>query len=171
MTDKEMQRLIMATLAPMMPAGLALARNYQPKQEGAPSIPAIYFVKIGDRRYGHPSRRDVWDVDQGVFVHTERQVYISTYQFQATEPTNQELTASDILNTVSGIIQSDKILSAFLAAGVGVQRVTDVRNPYIVDERDQFEAVPSFDIVLSHWRDTVASVPAAVALEINIGRV
>lgn len=171
MNDKEMQRLIMGTLAPMMPAGVALARNYQLKQEGTPSIPTVYFVKIGDRRYGHPSRRDVWDADQGVFVHTERQVYISTYQFQATEPTSQELTASDILNTVSGIIQSDKILSAFLAAGVGVQRVTDVRNPYIVDEHDQFEAVPSFDIVLSHWRDTVASVPAAVALEINIGRV
>jgi hypothetical protein len=81
------------------------------------------------------------------------------------------LTESDILNIVSGIMQSDTLLAAFRAAGAGILRVTDVRNPYIVDDRDRFEAVPSFDIVLTHKRKTVSAIPAVVTYEANVSRV
>jgi hypothetical protein len=150
MNDKDLARLIKSTLDPLMPQGVALVRSNQPTQQGTPTGSAVYFTKLFDRRYGSPARLDVWDGE--TFVHTERQVYVSTWQFEATVPQPAELSPSDILNIVSGIIQSDGIIAAFRAAGVGVQRVTDVRNPYIVDDRDQFAAVPSFDIVLSHRR-------------------
>lgn len=169
MNDKDLARIITSALGPLMPQGVELVRSNQPTQQGTPTGSAVYFTKLFDRRHGSPARRDVWNGD--AFVHTERQVYVSTWQFEATVPQPAELSPSDILNIVSGIIQSDGIIAAFRAAGVGVQRVTDVRNPYIVDDRDQFAAAPSFDIVLSHRRDTVATVPGVVALEINIGRV
>lgn len=179
MTDKQIAALFISLLLPAMTAnasttGVKLARNFQPKQAGAASDAYVYFVKIGDKRYGHPERLDVYNSQTSTFDHTELQVYESTYQFSAwvpQDPTNtNQLTESDILNTVSGIIQSDAMLDAFRAAGVGILRVTDIRNPYIVDDRDQFEAVPSFDLVLTHKRTIVATTPAVVTYEANLSR-
>jgi hypothetical protein len=46
-----------------------------------------------------------------------------------------------------------------------------VRNPYIVDEYNRFEAIPTFDIVLTHDRTIGATLPAVVTYEAQIVRV
>lgn len=180
MLDKQIAALFMAELLPRMQAtpelaGVKLARNYQARQHGANSSPYVYFFKLSDKRYGHTARRDYWNVAASSMDHTEAQHYLSTYQFSAWIPQDPNdpasLTESDILNLVSCIMQSDAILSAFHAAGVGVSRVTDVRNPYVLDERDQFAATPSFDVVLSHQRTQTSTTPAVEIIEINTGRV
>jgi hypothetical protein len=169
-----MSQLLPAMQARTELSGVSLARSYQQTQQGATIGPYVYFFKIGDRRYGHPARRDEWDLDAEVFTHEENQVYESTYQFSAWVPQDPSLTASltesDVLNVVSSIMQSDGLLLAFRAAGVGVLRVTDVRNPYIVDDRDLFEAVPSFDVVLTHARRLSSETPAVLTYEANIER-
>lgn len=180
MNDKQMAALFMSQLLPAIQAtaGLSavkLKRSFQPRQHGADSSPYVYFVKIGDHRYGSTARKDTYTITPGEFTHTETQRYESTYQFSAWAPQDPAattaLTESDILSAVSDIMQSDAILAAFQSAGVGVLRVTDVRNPYIVDDRDQFEAVPSFDVVLTHERKRVSTVPAVVTYEATIIRV
>lgn len=180
MNDKEINALFMAKLFPAMQAqpdlyGVKLARNFQQTQQGAASNPYVYFVKIFDHRYGHVERREIWDNDAGDFRHEESQQYETTYQFSAWVPQDSKdvtsLTESDILNLVSGIMQSDALINAFRAAGAGILRVTDVSNPYIVDDRDRFEAVPTFDIVLTHKRIIASTTPAVVAYEANINRV
>lgn len=180
MNDKELNALFMGQLLPRMQAqaGLSvvsLARNFQQTQQGAASGPYVYFVKIGDRRHGSPGRKDTLNILADNFTHEETQVYETTYQLSAWIPQTPanvtSLTESDILNIVSCIIQSDDLLAAFRAAGVGILRVTDVRNPYIEDDRDQFEAVPSFDVVLTHTRKIAATIPAVVTYESNFGRV
>lgn len=180
MNDKQLAALFMAQLLPAIQAasglaGVKLARNFQPRQQGANNSPYVYFFKIGDHRYGHPEKKDVWNATAGTFDHIEIQQYESTYQFSAWVPQDPKdvtgLTESDILNTVSGIIQSDLILAAFRVQEVGILRVTDVRNPYIVDDRDRFEAVPSFDVILTHKRTSVSTIPAVVTYEANMGRV
>ena len=180
MNDKQLAALFMAQLLPAMQAtsglsGVKLARNYQSRIHGANSSPYVYFVKTGDHRHGSPARKDAYDPQTGDFTHTETQQYETTYQFSAWVPQDPKdvtgLTESDILNTVSSIMQSDAILSAFSAAGVGILRVTDVRNPYIVDDHDQFEAVPSFDVTLTHKRTSVSTIPAVATYESNFGRV
>lgn len=179
MNDKQLAALFMAQVLPAMQAsgltGVKLARNYQSKQHGASTGPYVYFIKTGDHRYGHPERRDEYQPLTGDFLHTESQRYESTFTFSAwipQDPANvSALTESDTLNVVSGIMQSDAILLAFQAQGVGILRVTEVRNPYIVDERDQFEAVPTFDVVLTHKRAHTTTIPAVVAYEAKLGRV
>jgi len=180
MNDKQLAALFMAQLLPAMQAtsglsGVKMARSFQSRQQGASSSPYVYFFKIGDHRYGHPERKDVFDTQANAFTHTEIQQYESTYQFSAWIPQDPKdvtgLTESDILNTVSGIIQSDSILAAFRAQEVGILRVTDVRNPYIVDDHDQFEAVPSFDVILTHKRTSVSTIPAVAAYDLNMSRV
>ena len=180
MNDKQLAALFMAQLLPAMQAtsglaGVKLARNYQQRQQGASNSPYVYFVKTGDHRHGHPAKTEAYNSASGNFTHTESQQYETTYQFSAWVPQDPKdvtgLTESDILNVVSGIMQSDAILAAFRAEGVGVLRVTDVRNPYIADDRDQFEAVPSFDVVLTHKRTSVSTIPAVVTYEANLSRV
>ena len=43
-------------------------------------------------------------------------------------------------------MQSDKTRDILNESGVGILRITDVRNPYFQDDRDNFEASPNFDI-------------------------
>jgi len=180
MNDKQIFTLFRSLLLPAMQADtnlaeVELARNFQARQQGASSGPIVYYFKVSDRRYGHPKRRDVWNSTTGRFDSVDDQQYQSTIQFSAwipQDPANVSgLTESDILNMVSGIMQSDAMLSAFRAAGVGILRIADVRNPYIVDERDRFEAVPTFDIDLTHTRTRATTTPAVVAYEANISRV
>lgn len=180
MNDKQIAALLMGQLLPAIRAhaGLAdvrLARNFQARQHGAPTTPYVFFVKLSDRRYGHVQRREEWDVQAGQFRHVERQRYESLYQFSAWVPQEpadaHALTESDILNIVSGIIQSDTTIAAFQAADVGMLRITDVRNPYIVNDRDQFEGVPTFDVVLTHTREIVAALPAVVTYDAQISRI
>lgn len=180
MNDKQIFTLFRSLLLPAMQAdtslaGVELARNFQARQQGASSGSVVYFFKVSDRRYGHPKRRDVWNSNANRFDTAEDQQYQTTVQFSAwipQDPSNtSSLTESDILNMVSGIMQSDAMLTAFRAAGVGILRVADVRNPYIVDERDRFEAVPTFDIDLTHTRTRTTTTPAVVAYEANISRV
>ena len=180
MNDKQLAALFMAQLLPAMQAtsglsGVKLARSYQSRQQGANSSPYVYFVKVGDHRYGHPERKEVWNAQANAFDHWEIQQYETTYQFSAWVPQDPKdvtgLTESDILNVVSGIMQSDALLAAFRAQGVGILRVTDVRNPYIVDDHDQFEAVPSFDVTLTHKRTSVSTIPAVAAYDLNLSRV
>lgn len=180
MDDKALAILIRTQLLAVMQAtsgltSVGLARNYQPTQQGAATGPYVYFVKLFDRRYGHVERREEWNALAGAFDHVERQQYETTYQFNAWVPQNAasttELSESDILNRVSSIMQSDAMLNAFYAAGVGILRVTEVRNPYMLDDRDLYEAVPSFDVILTHKRQTVTTLPAVVTYDATISRV
>jgi hypothetical protein len=180
MNDKQIAALFMSELLPRMQAqpglaAVALARKYQPRQHGANTGPIVYFFKIGDHNHGSPRREDLYNEAGVIFDQTQRQLVETTYQLAAWVPQNPAdvaaLTESDVLNIVSAIMQSDAILAAFRGAGVGIQRVTDIRNPYFVDERDRFEAEPSFDIVLTHYRNLSSTLPAVDTFEANIHRV
>lgn len=180
MNDKQIAALFMSELLPRMQAqpglaAVALARKYQPRQHGANTGPIVYFFKIGDHNHGSPQREDLYNEAGVIFDQTQRQLVETTYQLAAWVPQNPAdvaaLTESDVLNIVSAIMQSDAILAVFRGAGVGIQRVTDIRNPYFVDERDRFEAEPSFDIVLTHYRNLSSTLPAVDTFEANIHRV
>lgn len=180
MRDNEIAAMFMSVVLPAMQAddaltGVGLAASNQPRQQGAPSGNYVLFVKLFDRRYGHTQRKDVYTTDDAEFSHEEDQFYETTYQFSAwtkADPADTNaLTESDILNLVCGIMQSDTTLAAFRDAGAGVLRITEVRNPIIVDDSDRFAAVPSFDVTLTHNRTAVSTLPAVVTFEANMGRV
>lgn len=180
MNDRQIAALLMTHVKGAMAASpdlvdVLLVRNFQSRQQGAASGPAVYFVKIGDNRYGHVERKDVYNETSGAMDHIEKQAYLSTWQFSAWIPQTPAditaLTESDVLNLVSGIIQSDNVLEALRGAGLGVLRVTEVRNPYLIDDRDTFEATPSFDVTFSHSRVTTSTVPTVTTYDASIHRV
>ena len=91
------------------------------------------------------------------------QQYESTFQISGLstqDPTNpNQLTASDICNYAASIMQSRTTVATLEAQDVGVLKITNIRNPYFSDDRQRYEANPSFDFTLTHKQIIVTAPP------------
>lgn len=111
----------------------------------------------------------------GAWVYIETEVYASTFQCSALATQNpaniESLTASDIANLAAYVLQSASVIAAFEAQCVGVLRIPLVRNPYFSDDRQRYEASPSFDFTITHQQTIITTVPIVTETEFNIDRV
>lgn len=171
---------LLAGLADNGQSAVPVIQLDQPTLQGRPSGPALLFQKIGgDRRYGWVKREDVPDPDDAdVMIHRETQFYESTLQVEALGPPATSdgtalptSTASDLVNLAAGILQGDKAMAALRVLGIGVLRVGAVRNPFMKNDRDQYEAVPSFDLVVTHEQIMLSTTPTATVGELIMARV
>lgn len=100
------------------------------------------------------------------------QQYETTFQMMTLATQNpstpNQQTASDILNAIAYILQSDSTVQTLEAQGIGILRVTDIRNPPFVDDRDRFEFGPSFDFTLTHKQVISSTVPILQSEEVDI---
>lgn len=144
-------------------SGVTVQQNYEPTMQGINSGPTVYFFKVGDHRYGFTKREDVLpSPDSPIFTHTETQQYETTFQVSAlvTEDVNNiSYTASDLVNIVAAILGSDNARNIMQDQNVEILRITEVRNPYFIDDRDRYEADPSFDFTLTYLRAIIATTP------------
>jgi hypothetical protein len=176
MLDNQLIALIISTLvAGETTAGITgtpIAQAFQPTQQGVNTEPTAFIYKVGDHRYGFLARSDVYDSGTERIVHTETQQYETTFQLSALSIQNpatpSQYTASDICNLMASIIQSEAAVATLQAQGVGVERVTNVRNPYFLDDHDRYEASPSFDVVLTHKQIITSVTPALISEELDI---
>ncbi len=156
-------------------SSVEVAQSYQPTQEGVPSGAAVFLYKVGDHKHGSVGRKDMYDEIYNEFTHLETQVYETTFQVSALYRQNPSnpfmLTASDLANRVSSIMQSDYALERLMKYGVGILRITDVRNPYFIDDKDRNEAAANFDFTLTYNRDIMDTVPGIESVEVNFDRV
>lgn len=179
MTDNELASLIrtvlLGNLAEQGHSDVQVLASNQPQNEGRVNGPAIYFSLIGNPRFGWQGRTRVWNPDTNVFDYEEHQWYLSTFQFEAFAPQNPSdlsmPTAGDLLSLAAMILNSMNAVRAFRAQQVGVQRITQQRHPYFVNDRSQFEAVPSFDFTVSHKRSIIQQTPAIDDYEAQLYRV
>ncbi|MCF7695283.1 MULTISPECIES: phage gateway protein [Mycetohabitans] len=179
MTDNELFRILLPLIRDGLRANgiadIAIKQQYQPTQQGTPSGPVVFLNKIGDYRYGFPQRKSVWDREAGQFVHTESVWMHTALQVNVLAPQKPEqpdwLTASDLLNLIACILQSDAARHTLQSHQVGLYRVQDIRHTYFADDRDCFEASSSFDFILTHLRTLTSRVPSVDAFEQNIHRI
>lgn len=181
MTDNQLLTLLVAgfsaELATRAPYPVAVKQSFGSRQQGAKSGPVLYLFKVGDKRVGSLQRKDTLNktTNPWTFDHLESQWYETTFQAMALVPQDpaqpNSLTTSDIVNVGADIIQSDSMMARLRAQRVGVLRVSEVRNPYFVDDAERNEAEPSFDFVLTHKRETINGVPVVVTVEYNFARV
>ncbi len=153
-------------------SGTPIKQAFQPTNQGINSIPTAYLYKIGDRRYGYPYRTNIWDADSQTMVTQDIQQYETTFQISALatqDPKNPtQYTASDILNLIAYILQNSTTIAIFEAQGVGIERVMDVRNPYFLDDKQRYQASPSFDFILTHKQIVTSTAPILQDTELNI---
>lgn len=179
MTDNDLIRLFLPIIQNGLIAdgylNVTVEQNYQPTMQGVPSGPTVYFFKVSDKRYGFLGRYDVWDNVHNVMTHTETQIFEATFQVSALVTqlpiVTNSYTASDLVNEVASIMQSDNTRAILLASNVEILRVIDVRNPYFIDDRDQYEAFPSFDFVLTYPQSRISTTPIISTENLVINRV
>lgn len=144
---------------------VAVLRAYQPTTQGRDDGIAVYMSKVLDQRIGHPERFDKYRYETDDFLHTETQWYESTFQIMAMVEENpsdaDSLTATDILSRTAYILQSDSGLASLTSKGLKPLRITTIRTPYFTNDKGQFEASPSFDIILTHKQSVTSVNPAA----------
>lgn len=150
-------------------------QSYQPTQQGVPEGPVYYLSRLFDKRYGYLRRDDEWNEATSTMVHTETQVMESTFQVDALWTQDPavpaQLTAGDLVRRISSIMQSDATRAALKAAGVAVLRVQEIRNPKFANDKDRFQASPSFDFTVQWTLTTVTTTPHIDAYEAAIYRV
>ena len=179
MTDNELIRLFLPIIQDGLLEGgynnVDTKQANQPTQQGINTQPTVYFFKVSDHRYGFLRRGDVWDSQANQMVHTELQMYETVFQVSALVAQNpktpNKYTASDLVNEVAAIMQSDKTREKLWLRGVGILRVIEITNPYFSDDRDQFEASPSFTFTLTYPRARVSANPVIQSFEYDIKRV
>lgn len=149
--------------------GVIVKQNYQPRTTGADSGPTLYLQLVTSRRVGSPGRSTIPDPDNPLeVIRREVQNYETTFQATGIFTQTPEAvgpTAKDVADFGAACIQSDEMMDRLRAHGLGVLRVTDVRNPKFVNGSDEFEASPSFDFTLTHEQVTLSKTAAVSTTE------
>ncbi len=179
MRDNDLIRLFLPIISSDLVSygypGVTVKQSNQPTMQGANSNPTVYFYKLFDKRYGWLFRESKYNEDTEIMSHTEMQMYETTFQIGSlvmqNPSTPYQYTASDLINSVAAIMQSDSTRATLAASNVGILRITDVRNPYFKDDYDKFEAFPSFDFTLTHRQTRVTEDPVIESINLEIYRV
>ena len=160
-------------------ADVKVRQVYQPSTVGTPSAPQITMQFIGSYRVGALGRKYSSAVNPDAdMIGTMLQWWTTTIQIGATARRNPEdpnflmlPSAMDICKVASDILQSDKGLTALAAQQVRPLRIADIRMVQWVNESDQYEAWPNFDLVLVYPETTQTTTPPVVTFEPVTGRV
>jgi len=152
-----------------------IQQAFQPTQQGTPTPPSIQIYKLNDDLIGHPKIKDVWDRDQEIMVHTESQWMAGTFQLSTLKISDPKMTsqinAFDLASICVQILNGEKGRLALKAKGIGIDRISQIRNPFFKDDRERFEAQPSFDFTLTHEQVIILASPVVETTEFNIKRV
>jgi len=144
----------------------------QPTQQGVPNSPTVFITKLADKRYGFLGRLNVYDEIASTITHTETQYYETTYRISGLvlqyPNVISNYTAADLIKEVSSIMQSDNTRDILNASGIGILRIKDIVNSYFTDDKDNFEAIPSFEFTLTYLNTRVNSVPIVNTYVVDI---
>lgn len=157
--DILMRETLLMALGAAGITGYPVIAGYQQRGQGRVDT-GLYYFTIGEHNYGWQGAKTV-NVD-GELVTQEMQVVEHTYQIQAfVKERDAQYSALDLATKARMAVSSRLFTSTLSRYNVGVQRPTSIRSPYFVNDRDQYEANPSFDFTLSHKRYLTQSVPEA----------
>ena len=139
----------------------------------------VFLFKKSTKRYGWKKVKPTYLPNQPIdeeFEMTYSQKMEATFGAQALVRQNPadltSLTASDVLYEISEILQSPECISFFNdQREVGILRVVDLPQTYIIDDKDQYESVPNLEFVLTHTRVSVRRAPDVKSEECKIYRV
>jgi hypothetical protein len=156
---------------------ILVKQKYQPSTIGVTSAPTIQLHHIHSKRYGVLGREEI-NTATPDFTHVETQWWETTIQVGCTarrDPNDPNFltlpSALDIVKVASDILQGDRGLALLAVQRVRPLRITQVRDLRFINDSDQYEAQPSFDIVLSHVQITESTTPPVAVTVPNVGRV
>lgn len=147
-----------------------MVQTHQPAVAGVETDPTWYIQKLTGLQYGYQGRLKARDSQTGVFNVAEQKVKIRTFQISALrleDPDNEVLfSAFDMLDLAATVAQSrpfaDKLMKNYC---IGIERVSEVREPYFYDDTDGSETDPNFDFTISY--STVVAYETEAVARVN----
>ncbi len=145
----------------------------QPSPQGAVTAGTVYLERQFEDRYGWPAVSSAYNAPnpdippnpQGTYTKTEKQWIEARFQVSSMviqNPSDLTIpTALDVVRYVAQYLNARPIVKKLKRENcVSVLKVGNVRNPWDKDDRDIFEATPSFDLVVQYQSQIGFSVPA-----------
>lgn len=162
-----------AVLLAQLEPGVNVIRVNSPVLVGTTAGPAVTLTHIGGHPYGRARRLTAWRADDDEAVLTEAQIWEVTIQVGAIaqEPVGNTPgpTARDYVMDAARILQNDAGLAALKGRGLAPLKITDVRSFQIKNQKEAYEDVPSFDIVLIYRHVSESIAPVVDRFQPNIG--
>ena len=160
---------IIAQIITALGAGLAangypspnIKQSFQPTQQGADNI-AWYINKVATHKYGFTGTKQAFNAANNNFDVTEGRILERTFQVTAYNKQDaadwQQPTAFDMADVAAAVMQSAAVIAALRAQNLYMLRITDVREPYFVDDSGQNQTSPSFDFTLVYNKEISSTV-------------
>lgn len=168
MRDNDVIKVIIAELKNQLSdnnlADVKVKQSYQPTQQSVSEERRIFIHKVPNPQVGTG------------FVYsgtTRSQQYLrrATYQFDALaqqDPSDiNSLTASDIVTAAADLLQSYDSVRNLRNNGVNIERVTDVRPGYFINDKDRNESSPSFDLTITYQHEYEKEIPSISGVNAN----
>lgn len=145
-------------------SNIKMMRAYQPRQTATPSGPVVLFHRKDTPPFGWPARKDQWNDTTQQFDSVTRTPKLTVYQIAALVPQSPaddtQLSEADIVTMARDTLQHESAINAFIAAQIGILQPGQIYQTYFVDDKNQFEAHPAFDIILRHVDEFTVQTPA-----------
>jgi hypothetical protein len=158
MTDLELLALVQNQLSA---AQVAAGYNYviikaaQPTQQGTPSASSITFKKKWDIAYGFPQTSESFDSVNNIFTEITTQ-YVESYfeigAFINEIPGEYSPTGSDVIGMLQLYLSSAANLRILSANSAGMLRIRELTNLYYDNDKSQYQALPTFEWVITHQK-------------------
>jgi len=179
MIEADIWRALIAVLRAGLDAqgypGIAIKQTYQPKKQGVNSQDTVYLYKITSRRASHQAKKFVYNLANNNFEGEEgywlEGLFQLTPQIERDTVDEDSITSYDIADLCAAILQTETAIKQLLESGIGIYRITDVRNPYSIDDYDQFDQESNFDFTLVYRQVIRSIVPVADPIILDIHRV
>lgn len=148
---------MLAMLAEQNHPEVAVTSSFQPNNQGRLDGPVLYFVEIGDVPHG-AQRNSTQTIGLETTVTSSQRMRIS-YQVQGFAPANitdlSVLRAADVVKLALMLMASPPFIAALKANGMGIEKIPSTKPNFVVNDRAQFEAGPTFDFTLSYQRSII----------------
>lgn len=176
MNESDLLVLIRGALIKLLVAqgqtDVQVVTEYQAQSQGRTNGPTVYFFQLPTtNRYGAQGFSTQYNPGTGITTRTESQWHRVQYQMQGLNDTGVGLSANDLTVLAAMLVGSRGFLQELRKEQVGIERLTEIRTPYIKNDRDRFEMTPSFDFTLSTKRTIIQQSAAIDATEFNVIRV
>ena len=169
MRDNDLFKVIIAELESLLTgeslSDVSVEQSYQPTQQSPSEDRRIFIHKVSNPQVG-----------TGIaYIGTKRKqqdLKRATFQFDALaqqDPSDiNSLTASDILTIAADLLQSYDAVRNLRNNGVNIERVTDVRPSYFINDKDRNESSPSFDLTVTYQHEYEKEIPSIAGVNSNL---
>lgn len=169
MRDNDLFKVIIAELKLLLAAeGLGdvkIKQSYQPTQQSVSEQRRIFIHKVSNPQVGSGI---IYDGTKRIQQHLKRAVFQFDALAQQDPSDINSLTASDILTIAADLLQSYDAVRDLRNNGVNIERVTDVRPSYFINDKDRNESSPSFDLTVTYQQEYEKEIPSITGVNSNL---